>query len=93
LPGSVKTIPLVVSQKRGFFIMAVVIVLVSNIVMTLVSVSQQYVAQSSFSRAQANSESVEEFELVAADAYVLYQDDRFPSIRAQIKLANLTKAD
>lgn len=89
LPNTVRTVPLVVNRQRGFFMMAVVIIVITNIIMMSISVSKQYVAQHSFSKVRATAESVEEFERVATEAFILYPDDRFVSLRAQIQLSNL----
>lgn len=89
LPKVVRNIPLVTNRQRGFFIMAVVIIVISNIIVMLLSVSKQYVAERQFSKSQATAESVEDFEQVASDSYLLYPNDRFASVRAQIQLAKL----
>lgn len=89
LPNIVRTVPLVVNRQRGFFMMAIVIIVITNIIMMTISVSKQYIAQHSFSKVSATAESVEEFERVATEAFILYPDDRFVSLRAQIQLSNL----
>jgi tetratricopeptide (TPR) repeat protein len=86
LPNMTRTIPLVTNQRRGFFMMAIVIVVISNMTILLTSVSKQYTAQSSFNQVRATAESIEEFELAASNSYELYADDRFMIARAQIKL-------
>jgi tetratricopeptide (TPR) repeat protein len=89
LPKMVYTIPLVVNRKRGFFLMALVIIVTALAVMMLVAVGKQYVAESSFAKSQVTAESVAEFEEVASNSFSLYPDDRFVNVRAQIKLADL----
>tara|TARA_B100002051_G_C16745113_1_gene647038 strand:+ start:70 stop:2604 length:2535 start_codon:yes stop_codon:yes gene_type:complete len=89
MPNSVRKVSLVTSRQRGFVMMAVVIVLVSNLVMSLLNVSKQYVAQANFTQAQNEAASIDEFEVAASEAFELYQDDRFVIARAQIKLAEL----
>ncbi|MCB9815349.1 tetratricopeptide repeat protein [Candidatus Nomurabacteria bacterium] len=89
LPKMNKSIPLVTNRRRGFFMMAIVIIIISNLCVSLLSVGKQYVAEASFTEAQATSPSVAEFEKVATDAFQMYPDDRFASLRAQIQLMNL----
>ena len=89
LPEQVKTIPLVVNRRRGFFLMAAIIFVITVTVGSLFTVGKQYVAQSQFTKMQATAESVAAFERTALSSYSLYKDDRFVSARAQIQLANL----
>ena len=90
LPASVRTIPLVVSQQRGFFLMAAIILVIVIAVSSLVSIGKQYAAQSQFVRAQASATEVSVLDQAAAAAYALYPDDRFMSARAQVQLASLS---
>lgn len=89
LPSMVRSIPLVVNRRRGFFLMAAIILAITVSVSTLFSVGKQYVAQANFSKAQATAESVEEFEQIALNSFENYSDDRFVSSRAQIQISNM----
>lgn len=89
LPKSIRTIPLVVSRQRGFFIMTIAIIIIPVVIVLLLSVGQQYFAQSNFNKAITTAQSIEDFEQVAADSFALFPDDRFVSDRAQIHVANL----
>ncbi len=88
VPAAVRSIPLVNSRRRGFFLMTIVIVLITACVSAMFTVGKQYVAQAQFSKAQ-ESESPEEFQTLVAQAYQQYPDDRFAVVSAQIKLAQL----
>jgi tetratricopeptide (TPR) repeat protein len=89
LPKMLRTIPLVVNRQRGFFIMALVIIIIPAIIASLLSIGKQYVAQSGFAQTRTTTQSIEEFEKVAIESFALFQDDRFVSDRAQIHLASL----
>ena len=89
LPTSVRNIPLAVGRQRGFFLMAVVIVLVSLSVSVLFSVGKQYSAYKNFSEAKSAATSAEAVELAAQSAYQLYPDEGFISAQAQVQLANM----
>lgn len=89
LPTVIRTIPLSVSRQRGFVLMALVILLIPASVAVLLSVGKQYSAQANFAEASATAASLDEFEKVAQDSYVLFPDERFISARARVQLANL----
>jgi len=89
VPSSVKSIKLVTSRQRGFLLMTLVIVIISATFIFLLSVGKQYIAQSSFTESRNTTESVEEFERIASEAFLLYRDDRFVNTRAQIKLSEI----
>lgn len=89
VPSSSVTIPLVNSRKRGFFLMAVAVVMVVASVMILLSVGKQYIAQANFNRTQATATTIEEFELGIQSSFELYQDNRFVESLAQAKLITL----
>lgn len=88
VPTAARSIPLVNSRRRGFFLMTVVIVLITGCVSALFTIGKQYVAQAQFSKAQSAS-TPEEFRNRIAEAYTQYPDDRFAVVSAQIKLAEL----
>jgi tetratricopeptide (TPR) repeat protein len=88
-PASIKTVPLITNQSRGFVFMALVVILVSNIVVVLTSVSKQYLAQANFNSVQVNSGSFEEIKRQASESYASFSDDRFAIAQAQIELANI----
>lgn len=90
LPSIVRKIPLAVNRRRGFFLMAAVILIITSSIGGLLSVGKQYVAEAKFSKAQITAESIEQFELAALNSFELYPDDRFLGARAQIYLSNLT---
>lgn len=89
LPSTVRTIPLAVNRRRGFFLMAAVILIITASIGALFSVGEQYIAQARFTEAQISAESIPAFEQAALASFNLYPDDRFISTRAQIQLANL----
>lgn len=87
--SSVVTIPLSSSRQRGFFLMAATIIIITAIIGAVLTIAQQYVAQSRFSESQATAVSAEAFDQVAASSFALFPDDRFVSARAQLQLAVL----
>jgi tetratricopeptide (TPR) repeat protein len=97
VPDSVKTVRLVVSRQRGFLLMSLFIIVIASTFVFLLSVGKQYVAEYTFNKAEVTAKSIEEFERIASEAFLLYPDDRFVSTRAQIKLSEvnalLTKSD
>lgn len=88
VPTAARTIPLVNSRRRGFFLMTVVIVLITASVSAMFTVGKQYVAQAQFTSARSAT-SPEEFRNLIAEAYQQYPDDRFAVVSAQIKLSEL----
>ncbi len=88
VPAASRTIPLVNSRRRGFFLMTIVIVLITGCVSALFTVGKQYVAQAQFSKAQ-DAKNPEEFNTLVAEAYQQYPDDSFAIVSAQVKLAQL----
>lgn len=89
LPESVRSIQLAVSRQRGFFLMAVIIILITVSIGALFTVGKQYVAQARFAEAQATATTVSAIEQAAEEAYRLYPDAGFVSARAQVQLTNL----
>lgn len=89
VPSSTITVPLATTQRRGFFLMAVSVVLVVSAVTVLFSVGKQYIAEAGFREAQATATTVEEFEIAVQSAYELYPDDTFVLSLAQAKLITL----
>lgn len=90
-PDTVKTVPLVINQKRGFALMAVVLLLITGSVFTVYTVGAQYYAQTSFNKAQASAESVDTIDQAAMFAYNQYPDDRFLGIRARVALLEMNR--
>ena len=88
VPTAVRTIPLVNSRRRGFFLMTIVIVLITGCVSAMFTVGKQYVAQAQFTKARSAT-SPEEFQNLVSQAYQQYPDDVFASASAQVKLAKL----
>lgn len=89
LPALPRTVPLAVNQRRGFLLMAAIILLITATVATLFSVGTQYHAAAQFTKAQAAANSLEQFGEVAKETYELYEDDRFLSAYVQTQLARL----
>ncbi|MCA9354840.1 MAG: hypothetical protein KC877_04945, partial [Candidatus Kaiserbacteria bacterium] len=90
LPMMVKTVPLAANRRRGFFLMAAIILIITVSIGSLFSVGKQYVAQANFTKARVQSESVAVFDQAALAAFTLYDDPRFQSARAQVQMANLS---
>ncbi|MCA9363359.1 hypothetical protein KC851_03490 [Candidatus Kaiserbacteria bacterium] len=91
LPRMVKNVPLVTNQKRGFFLMATAIVLVASMITMLIGVGKQYRAEATFNQAQRTLTSTDDFEVVANQAYELFNDDRFMRARAQLKIGEMNR--
>tara|TARA_B100000508_G_C11465090_1_gene281302 strand:- start:2536 stop:5070 length:2535 start_codon:yes stop_codon:yes gene_type:complete len=89
LPSGVKTIPLTISRRRGFLLMALTVGVISLSVTTLFSTGKQYVAASGFVKAQLVSADTNELDQALAESYNLYPDDRFLSARAQLRLGEM----
>jgi tetratricopeptide (TPR) repeat protein len=87
VPNAAITIPLVNSRRRGFFLMTVVIVLITAAVSTVFTVGKQYVAQSEFTNARISAVTAQEFEQQVALAYEQYNDDVFMGVLAQTHLS------
>lgn len=88
VPQAIKVVPLVTTRSRGFALMTVSIVAIVSSVGLLFSVGKQYAAQASFTHAQT-AETIESYDQQLQSATLLYQDDTFVSVRAQIRLAQL----
>lgn len=84
LPYTQRTIPLVTNRRRGFFLMAIVIVLIVTCITTVITVGTQYLAQMQFNKVQATADDSEVVVAAAKTAYAAYPDDRFLSVQAQI---------
>tara|TARA_B100000508_G_C11464452_1_gene280841 strand:- start:5833 stop:7038 length:1206 start_codon:yes stop_codon:yes gene_type:complete len=89
LPSGVKTIPLTVSRRRGFVLMALTVGVISLSVATLFTTGKQYVAASGFTKAQQVSTDRNVLDQAIAESYNLYPDDRFLSARAQLRLIEM----
>ncbi len=90
LPDSVRSVPLVVNRRRGFSLMAVVILLLVISVLSLVSFGKQYVAKAGFTKAQMTSVSLSDFEQRIIHSFDLYPDSMFIGALAQMKLSEFT---
>jgi tetratricopeptide (TPR) repeat protein len=88
IPEATKTISLVSSRRRGFFLMTVVIVVITGAVGGLFTIGKQYVAQAEFTKARAAT-NLDEFNQYTQMAYDKYKDDMFVGSLAQIRLATL----
>jgi tetratricopeptide (TPR) repeat protein len=88
VPEATKTLALVSSRRRGFFLMTIVIVVITGAVATLFTLGKQYVAQAEFSKARAAT-NIDEFNSNVGSAFEQYQDDMFAGAIAQIRLAEM----
>lgn len=88
LPDMTRKIPLVVNRRRGFFLMAVVIIVFSFASSLVFSVGKQYIAQANYAKAGVNL-SGEEYEEAVLSSYNLFADDKFMNALAQAKLKKL----
>jgi tetratricopeptide (TPR) repeat protein len=89
VPGATKSVPLVSTRRRGFFLMTVVIVIITASVGTLFTVGKQYVAQAQFTKARSVAKTPEEFDQMTQAAYNQYKDDVFAGAIAQARLLEL----
>lgn len=89
VPAETKTIALVSSRRRGFFLMMLVIVAITAAVGALFTIGKQYVAQAEFTSARSTAQSTEEFEQRTQVAYEQYKDDVFAGSVAQARLLTL----
>ncbi len=89
LPDAVRAVPLVTNRQRGFFLMAVTIVVVVISVATVYSAGSQYIAEASFNKAQQQAPTRDVFRQVALSSYERYPDSRFMNTLAQIDLSEL----
>ncbi|MEY3784597.1 MAG: hypothetical protein RLZZ230_919 [Candidatus Parcubacteria bacterium] len=89
LPTMPKMLPLVTNRRRGFSLMALVVVMVVGFVSILFVSGKQYIAQASFNEAYATATSIPQFEVAANRSYSLFKDDRFIAAKAQFKLGDL----
>ena len=89
VPAETKTIALVSSRRRGFFLMMLVIVAITAAVGALFTLGKQYVAQAEFTSARTTAKSTEEFEQRTQVAYEQYKDDVFAGSVAQARLLTL----
>ncbi|MEY2665526.1 MAG: hypothetical protein RLZZ480_631 [Candidatus Parcubacteria bacterium] len=88
MPAAVRTIPLVNSRRRGFFLMMIAIIIITGCVSAVFTVGKQYVAQAGFTKARL-VETPDEFQTLVAQAYQQYHDDTFAIASAQVKLGQL----
>jgi tetratricopeptide (TPR) repeat protein len=86
-----KTVPLVTNHKRGFIVMAVVILCITGGVFVLFSTGEQYVAQSSFNKSQLVSTDVAAIDQAAMRSFAMYPDDQFLGVRAQVALFEMNR--
>jgi tetratricopeptide (TPR) repeat protein len=89
VPSASVTVPLVSSRRRGFFLMTIVIVMITVSVSALFTLGKQYVAQAEFTKARTSATTVEEFQQLTQSAFSQYQDDTFAGAIAQTKLGQL----
>jgi tetratricopeptide (TPR) repeat protein len=89
VPSASVSVPLVSSRRRGFFLMTIVIVLITVSVSALFTLGKQYVAQAEFTKARTSATSIEEFQALTQSAFSQYQDDTFAGAMAQTKLSQL----
>jgi tetratricopeptide (TPR) repeat protein len=88
VPEATKTLALVSSRRRGFFLMTIVIVLIAATVAGLFTAGKQYVAQTEFTKARAAT-NIDDFNRYTQLAYDQYKDDMFVSGLAQVRLGQL----
>lgn len=93
LPESIKTVPLVANRRRGFLLMAIVILMVVGSVSLVFKVGEQYVAQANFNEvnATATADTISLLNQTTLNSFSLYGDSRFISTLAQIQLFNLNR--
>ena len=91
VPKINRTISLMTSRNRGFFVMAIALVVAISSVGILLTVSQQYVAQTLYAKAEATAASPAEFEQIAQAAYTQYPDNRFILTQTQLKLSEINR--
>jgi len=91
LPESSVTIPLVTNHKRGFVVMALVIVSIMGSIFVLYTVGEQYVAQSSFNKTQQSAADLATIDQAAMRAYDLYPNHQFLGVRAQAALLEMNR--
>jgi tetratricopeptide (TPR) repeat protein len=89
VPKSSLTLPLVSSRRQGFFLMTVVIVVITASVSILFTIGKQYVAQAQFTEARLTAQTPEEFQQKVAAAAGQFRDDTFVGAIAQAKLITL----
>ena len=89
VPGATKSVALVSSRRRGFFLMTIVIVVITASIGTLFTVGKQYVAQAQFTKARTTAKTPLEFEQMTQVAYEQYKDDVFAGSVAQARLLEL----
>lgn len=89
VPKAKIEVPLVNSRKRGFVIMAVVIITLVSAVAVLFTVIKQYSAQVTFLKANAEATTPEEFQVAIIQALQKYRDDTIVGALAQIKLLSM----
>jgi tetratricopeptide (TPR) repeat protein len=91
MPAKKREINLITNQRRGFIMMALAIIIVSNTVMVIMGASKQYIAQANFTEADRTVDSAEELSEAAARSYELFPDDRFLLARAQLELVKINQ--
>jgi len=91
LPERMKVITLATNHKRGFALMALVIMLISSVMGAWFTVGKQYSAHATFAQAQATQTDVSAIDQAASLAYQLYPDDQFLIVRAQIALFEMNE--
>ena len=89
VPAASRTLPLVSSRRQGFFLMTVVIIIITASVSALFVIGKQYVAQAQFTEARITATTPEEFEQKVGVAASQYRDDIFVGAIAQAKLITL----
>ncbi|HEY0964270.1 MAG TPA: tetratricopeptide repeat protein [Candidatus Paceibacterota bacterium] len=89
VPSASRTIPLVSSRRQGFFLMTMVIIVITASVSVLFTVGKQYVAQAQFTDARLTAQTPDEFEQKVGMAASQYRDDVFVGALAQAKLITL----
>lgn len=93
LPNMVRSVPLVANRRRGFMLMAIVILVVVCSVSMVFKVGEQYVAAANFNEANATAtvDTIPLLNQTALNSFNLYKDGRFISTLAQIQLFNLNR--
>lgn len=89
VPTEAITIPLVSTRRRGFFLMTIVILLITASVAALFTLGKQYVAQAEFTHARNTATTPDEFEQNVQMAFEQYKDDSFAGSVAQARLLKL----
>jgi tetratricopeptide (TPR) repeat protein len=89
VPQAGRTLALVSSRRRGFFLMTLVILLIVGSVSAVFTMGKQYVAQTQFTEARTTATDAAQFQQMTLRAFEQYPDDIFVGTLAQSRLVVL----